>query len=236
MYISKTTLLAVCGLMVTFMILTCHYSSIPLQGSSEQVDTLEWVNNAGDLVSSLKASPEYFAQEKKEIIDSLAKVYNTRPKKVIEYVIATTEGESDIKPVGDVDIIVHPPVYLGSDTAEEAPQIKNMKQDFSSPYYNATVQIGDSSYMHLRSFDTVTVLWKKVKEGSIFNRRNLIQLDVSTANPDTKVSGIKAYRITEKPKRWAIGIGAGYGLPLYGNSFQAVPFIGISIQKTIMRF
>jgi hypothetical protein len=113
---------------------------------------------------------------------------------------------------------------------------KNAYQDFQSEYYKAQVQIGDSSYMHLQSFDTVTVLWKKVTEGSIFNRRNLIQLDVSTANPDTKVSGIKAYRISEKPKRWAVGIGAGYGVPLYGNSLQAVPFIGITITKSIIRF
>jgi hypothetical protein len=230
MYISKTILLLSGLCLMVAILFTCNQCHPPnIQGGSEQVDTLEWVNGSGDIVTSLKASPEYFAKAKQEVIDSMAKAYKTKVKNVIEYVTVTTEGNNDVKPSGPVAAD-----YFPVDTNKNCPpQIKSLRQAFSSPYYKAVVQVGDSSYMHLQSFDTVTVLWKKVKEGSIFNRRNLIQLDVSTANPDTKVSGIKAYRIYEKPKRWAIGIQFGYGL---SNSMRPAPFVGIGITKSIIRF
>jgi hypothetical protein len=233
MYISKITLAIVCGLLIAFVVLTCHYSSAPLQDNSEKVDTSEWVNNAGDITESLKADPSYFEKDRAHLIDSLSKVYKTVPKKVIEYVVATTEGETDIKTDGPVASDYFP---VDSNKKDCPPVQKNVAQNFSSPYYKARVQIGDSSYMHLQSFDTLTVLWKKVNEGSLFNRKDLIQLDVSTANPDTKVSGLKAYRISEKPKRWAIGFSAGYGVPLMGNVIQPVPMISIGITKTLIRF
>lgn len=232
MYISKQILVIVCALLIAFIVFTCHYSSAPLQDNSEQVETSEWVNGGGDIVSSFKADPSYFEKDRAHLIDSLAKVYKTVPKKIIEYVIATTEGETDIRPDGKPTASDYAPV----DSNNCPPVPKNVAQKFSSPYYKALVQIGDSSYMHLQSFDTITVLWKKVNEGNIFNRKYLFQLDVSTANPDTKVSGIKAYRITEKPKKWAIGFSAGYGLPLTGNSIQPVPMISFGITKTLIRF
>jgi hypothetical protein len=232
MYISKNILLIVTAIIViAFILFTCNHSSTSIQGSSEEVDTLEWVNDGGDLVSSQKSSPEYFSEERNHLIDSLAKVYNVKPKKIIEYVVVTTEGNTDVRPEGKPTIEDYFPVE------KDCPPIpKRVSQNFSSPYYKAKVQIGDSSYMHLQSFDTVTVLWKKVNEGSIFNRKHLIQLDVSTANPDTKVTGIKTYRIYEKPKKWAIGFGFGYGLNLTDKGLTPVPCVNFSIQKTLIRF
>jgi hypothetical protein len=234
MYISKTTLTLIIGALLAVILFTWHHSPASLQEGSEQVDTLEWVNDAGDIVASLKADPSYFAADRAHLIDSLAKVYNSKPKNVIEYVIATTEGQSDIRPEGKPTVEDYFPI----DTAKKdcPPVQRNVAQNFSSPYYKAHVQIGDSSYMHLQSFDTVTVLWKKVNEGSIFNRKHLIQLDVSTANPDTKVSGIKAYRIYEKPKRWAIGVQLGYGVSFTDKIPNPVPMISFGITRTIIRF
>lgn len=233
MYISKPILFLSGLLIIVLILFTCnHIDPPPMQDNTEQVETSEWVNDAGDIVASIKADPEYFAKVREEIRDSLAKVYNTKPKKVIEYVIVTTEGNNNLRPEGKPTV----EDYFLVDSTNCPPVQKNVAQNFSSPYYKARVQIGDSSYMHLQAFDTVTVLWKKVKEGSIFNRKKLIQLDVSTANPDTKVSGIKAYRIYEKPKRWAIGVQAGYGISLTGTELKPVPMISFGVTKTLIRF
>lgn len=232
MYFSKSILFLL-GLCIAVLILfTCNHISPPQEGS-EQVDTLEWVNGAGDIVSSLKASPEYFSKDRAHLIDSLAKAYNTKPKRVIEYITIETQGETDLHPDGPVASDYFP---VDSNKRNCPPVQRNVLQNFSSAYYKAHVQIGDSSYMHLQSFDTVTVLWKKVNEGSIFNRRHLIQLDVSTANPDTKVSGIKAFRIYEKPKTWAIGLSVGYGISLADRKINPVPMISFGITKTLIRF
>lgn len=228
--LSKTILILTWLCITVAILFTCnHCNPTPLQESSEQVDTLAWVNDAGDIVSSLKADPSYFARHDQELIDSLAKVYKTTPKKIVEYVTIYTEGKNDIKPDGPAAAD-----YFPVDTTKNCPpQIRNLRQAFSSPYYRADVQVGDSSFLRLQSYDTVTVLWKRVNEGSVFNRRHLLQLDVSTANPDTKVYGLKAYRVEEKKKSWGIGLQVGYGL---STTMKPAPFIGVGITKTIIRF
>lgn len=234
MYISKTTLLLVSLLIVAvFMLFTCDHSPAPLQGSSEQVDTLVWVNDAGDIVASLKGTPEAFAVADRKEADSIARVYRVKEKGLVEYIVALEHTNADLLAENNSKEADYFPVDSKKDCP---PQVKNLRQSFSSPYYVARVQLGDSPYLHLQSFDTVTLVWKKVKEGWLFNRKHLIQLDVSTANPDTKVSGIKAYRIYEKPKRWAIGVGLGYGVSLADKIPNPVPMISISVQKTLIRF
>ncbi len=204
-----------------------------MQDNTEQVETSEWINDAGDIVSSLKGTPEAFAVVDRKEADSIAKVFKVKEKQLLEYIIALEHTNADLL----ADINSKEADYFPVDTTKDCPpEIKNLRQTFINPYYIAKAQLGDSPYLHLQAFDTVTVLWKKVNEGSIFNRRHLIQLDVSTANPDTKVSGIKAYRIIEKPKRWAIGVTAGYGFNLKSSVPQFVPMISFGITKTLIRF
>lgn len=232
MYINKTTLFLICVGIAILILFTCHHSDSQIQGGSEQVDTLVWVNDAGDIVSSLKGTPETFAVRGKEA-DSIAKVYRVKENNLLEYIVALEHTNSDLL----ADANSKETDYFSVDTAKDCPpQVKNFRQTFYSPYYIANAQLGDSPYLNLQSFDTVTVLWKKVSEGNIFNRKHLIQLDVSTANPDTKVSGIKAYRIYEKPKRWAIGVQFGYGLNLTDKGINPVPMISFGIQRSLIRW
>lgn len=229
MYISKTILfLLVTGIIVLILYTCNHLHPTPIQDSSEQVDTLEWMNDAGDIVSSLKGTPQAFAVERKEA-DSIAKVYRVREKNLLEYIVALQHSLSDVKPSGAAAAD-----YFPMDTLKNCPpQIRNLRQAFSSPYYKAAVQIGDSSFMHLESFDTVTVVWKRVREGSIFNRRNFLQVDVSMANPDTKVYGLKAYRMQEKKRKVSVGLQVGYGL---SNSMKPMPYVGVGLQYNIINF
>jgi hypothetical protein len=237
MYISNTAkqifILLIALLIEAAVLLTCHHSPASMQDNTEQVETSVWVNGGGDIVSSLQGKPEAFAKVDQHFADSLAKVYKTKEKNLVEYIAALEHTNADLL----ADANDHATDYFPVDTNKKdcPPQIKNLRQTFYNPYYIAKAQLGDSPYLRLQAFDTITVLWKKVNTGSIFNRKHLIQLDVSTANPDTKVSGIKAYRINEKPKRWVIGFSAGYGFSMKGIP-QSVPFVGLTLTKTIVRF
>jgi len=209
-----------------------------MQDNTEQVETSEWLNGAGDIVSSLKADPEYFATDRAHLIDSLAKVYKTKPKRVIEYVTIHTEGESDIPQNGTTAADYFP---VDSSKQDCPPQIKSLVAGFKNDYYTVEAKIavagsGDTSSMHVTSRDSLTMLWKWVKEGSIFHRTKKLQLDISNANPDNKVYIDHAYRISEKPKKWAIGVQAGYGISLSGTELKPVPMISFGIQKVLIRF
>lgn len=222
------TLYFIAGFLCCSFLFTCNGLTSIMQGSSELKDT-SWMNNAGDIVSSLIGDPEAFAVYKKDIIDSLAAVYNTKPKKIIEYVVVETKTEAEIKPDGPSAAD-----YFPVDSTKDCPPaVKNIRQNFSSPYYSAQVQIGDSSYMKLQAYDTATIVWKHISKGNIFNRRSAIQLDVSMANPNVKVTVKEAYRIYEKPKKWGVGIQLGYG---FSNTIKPSPYLGIGINYSIIKF
>lgn len=202
-----------------FKFKSCNDITIPV---TSDVDTLYWKNRYDDAVTSLRAKDEYFEAAERKWKDSIAKVYKTKPKFIKEIVTIVEKAEVDIPPVGNVEKDYVPVINC-------PPAIKNMRQWFSNPYYEADVQIGDSSYMHLLARDTLTVLWKKIK--------NELQLDISHANPSVKIEGIKAYRIADKkPKQWAIGFQLGCGITYKAGEVNVVPYYGFGITKTIIRF
>jgi hypothetical protein len=219
------------GVIIGMFLITFSQNIHDAEGSSEQVDSFTWINGGGDIVASLQGSEQAFAVEDEKEIDSLVKVYKTKEKNLIEYIIALEHTNADLL----ADVNSKEADYYSYDSSQRncPPQVKNYRQTFTSPYYIAKAQIGDSSYLQLQSFDTVTVLWKRVKQGSIFNRKSLIQLDVSVANPDTKVYGLKAFRVAEKNKRFGIGFQVGYG---FQKDMRPAPYIGVGIQYSIFKF
>jgi hypothetical protein len=104
------------------------------------------------------------------------------------------------------------------------PQIKNMRQRFENPWYSAQVQIGDSSFMHLTRRDTITAVWKQGK--------GWLQLDLSSADTSNRIYGVQAYRKYIKPKRWGLGISAGYG----AAGDKLAPFVGLSLNYSLIKF
>lgn len=190
---------------------------------------IRWKNKSGDSVTSLKGSAQQFAAREKRIIDSLAEVYGTREKYLLEYITAITKTETDIQPdPGPVEKDYEPVTK-----ADCPPAVKNMRKTFSNPYYDIQAQIGDSNYLHLKSFDTLTVLWKRGKEGSIFNRKRFLQADISFANPYNRISKMDAYRVAEKkPKKWGVGLQAGYG---FSGPGKPVIYAGVGISFNFIR-
>lgn len=193
-------------------------------------ELIRWKNKGGDSVTSLKGTAEQFAAREKRIIDSLAEVYGTREKHLLEYIGAITETKTYVQPgPGPVEKDYQPAKDPGC-----PPVVKNMRKSFSNPYYDIQAQIGDSNYLQLRSYDTLTVVWKRVKEGGIFNRKRFIQADVSFANPYTRINKLDAYRIADKkPKRWGIGLHTGYG---FSQSGKPGVYAGVGISYNFIRW
>lgn len=231
-HIAYLVLIAALATIILFLLRGCGGAADP--GGDHQPDSLiYWKNKAGDAVASLKGKEAAFSVKERGLLDSLAKVYAAKPKQVTEYVIIYQEGKTELDPVDTSKAADYGPVT----DPDCPPPIKNLRQRFTSPYYTADVQIGDSSYLTLHSKDTVTVLWERKKEGPIFKRNQYLQINVSTANPGTRVSGLKAYRIADpKPKKWAIGLTAGYGISPMQKPQRPEPYIGIGLIRTLIRF
>lgn len=202
--------------------------SNPVPNIIVQADTVHWKNKAGDSVTSLKGAEAAFTVVKKRIADSVAQVYEVRLQDLREYLIAWTQSQSDVPE----DPGTKETDYVAPQLPQCPPMIKNIRQTFRSAYYTAQVQVGDSNYLHLHAWDTITVLWKRVTEGNIFHHRHLLQLDVSTANKATSITGLMAYRVPEKtPKKFAIGLQAGY---MYQSGLK--PYLGIGVSYNLIRF
>jgi hypothetical protein len=200
-----------------------------------------WKNVANNAVASLHGAQDDFGIIEERYKDSIAKIYKTKPRLIKEIVVASTKSESDIPPVGEPEwtIAKNDSDYFSTgnvvgtkfDTTSIFLSNKlikrgNVKQKFENSYYTADVQIGDSSYMHLVGYDTTTLIWKRVKQE--------LQLDISHANPDVKIIGLAGYRIPDKkPKRWGIGAQIGMG---YSIGFKPSIYIGVGLQRTIIRF
>lgn len=199
------------------------------EGTGKAPDSVfYWKNKADDAVASMRAVLRDWSISEQSLLDSIAKIYNTKPRRIIEYITITQEADTEVQPDGPVEKDYYPPVK------DCPPQVKNMSQRFRNAYYDASVRIGADSYMRLTALDTITVVWKNVREGSIFNRKHFLQLDVSNANPHVKTTGLQAYRIPEKkPKKWSIGLQAGYGV---STDLKPEPYIGIGLSRSIIRF
>lgn len=170
-----------------------------------------WKNKYGEATASLKASEAQFSVQNKvmqQMLDSVAKIYNTQAKRIQELAVIVSHGTTRIQVVpGHSEVDVAPPIVTPhGDTCP--PQITAMRDTFANNYYTAKVQLGKDPYLKLTSVDTLTYLWKTVKEGNIFHRRRLLQLDVNHANPDITVTGLTAFRRLDQPKQTSIVLGS----------------------------
>ncbi len=194
--------------------------------------TFYWKNRYEKEVASQRGYAQQFELVQRRIADSLALAFDTKARLIKEWIMAYTRTQADIPAVFESRQYDYAPPVIINNT-ECPPQVKRMRQAFHSPYYDAQVQLGDSSYLHLQGTDSITVLWKLVREGRLLNRRKLLQLDVSNANPDTRIIGLKSFRAGPiKPKRLGIGLQAGYEFD--GKRFR--PYWGLGVSYNLIRF
>lgn len=192
--------------------------------------TFYWKDKYNNNVASLKGYEAQFAYEEKKLLDSIAKVHNSKVKYIKEYVTITEEGKTVIV-TKDKPVIT----YVDSGKGKE---MKSVFQMFENPYYIAEATIDltgkDSSKLALQTVDTLSVVWKEVKEGNIFHRKTFLQLDVSNKNPYNQITGLQAYRVAlPKPKKFGVGIQVGYG---FAQGITPQPYLGVGVQWSVIRF
>lgn len=206
----------------------CDGNKVVVTGPLDSV--IYWKDKYNNEVASLKGYEAQFAYEEKKLLDSIAKVHNSKVKYIKEYLTVTEEGKTVIV-TKDKPVIT----YVDSGKGKE---IKNVFQMFENPYYIAEATIDltgkDSSKLALQTVDTLSVVWKEVKEGNIFHRKTFLQLDVTNKNPYNQITGLQAYRVAlPKPKKFGVGIVAGYG---FSDGITPRVFIGAGISYNPIRF
>lgn len=216
--------------LIVVVIVLFHSKPDPVDSRGQADSTFYWKNKYGEAVASQRASAEQFSYadaRTRHLLDSLSKVYSTNAKKIQELIIATVQGRVRLVPV---------PGTQHWDTPWEAgtcpPVLKNVREQFSNPYYTADVQLGDSSYLNLDSRDTITGIWREVRVGSLFHRKKYLQLDVHLADTSRHVTGLTAYRRLIQPKEFSLNL---TGAIVHSNgSFS--PVLAVGLQRSFNRW
>jgi hypothetical protein len=240
MYFSKTFIFLVATSVTILVLITCNRCGRSQQAQvtpgDDLIDTSSWITDGGDIASSLKGSEEAFGRPDPKVLDSLARVYKTKEKNLFEYIIALEHSVASLKAIPGTQ---HHTLEKSGDEVDLGEpddsgfHISNVYEEFSNPYYRAQVQIGDSSYMKVQHFDTLTAVWKTGHTGWLFNRKGYLQLDLSSADTSNRIYGIKAYRRYVRPKKWSISVFAGYG---YSLDLRRSWFGGVGISRDLIRF
>ena len=195
-----------------------------------------WKDSAGHAVASIRAKEVDFNFIQKHYKDSIAGLLDTKADLVKEIIDLKQKGQVVITVPGDAP----PPVIKYVDTGHT--QIEAVSQVFSNPWYQAIVDINlrDNlkSQLQLQTFDSLLISWKTVKTGGFLNRKSYLQLDVKNSNPYNTITQAKAYRVPPPdPKKWGIGISAGWGYGFNTSGAQwGYPIIGVTVQRTFIRF
>lgn len=200
-----------------------------------QDSTQYYKNKLGEEVAAIKQREEDFYRVTSEnFLDSIAELHNTKASLLREVAI--------LRQRGSVTITVPGKPVITTDTIEvegECIVPTAVAQDFSNPYYSASVFISmdgkDSSRLMLETYDTLTIVTKTVKEGGLFNRREYIQVDAKNSNPYNHIANLQVYR-KPLPKQKKIGIGPFVGYGVSGNALLKPNIVlGISVQYNFIR-
>lgn len=181
-------------LIIIFLVGTCDTKKPDIDVS--QGDSLQyWKNKAGEIASLKKKEADYFAEEKKGWLDSIAKLHNTKTKYIKEVITVTTEGKVEIVNK-EIPVIK----YVDSNNC---PRI--LWQMFENAWYIAEVTLdtqGDSTKLLIESRDSLTIVAKTVREGGLFNRKEFLQFDFQNTNPYNHIQGATVYRVPHKTNAW----------------------------------
>lgn len=222
-------------LLISMQVQTCRKPTPTGQAPDSLIHS---VNKAGDQVTSLRGTVEDFGIQQRRITDSIANVYGAKFRELREYMIAVLQTKAEIPIVqGSTQYDYYPPTIINQDTCP--PQVRNIRAAFESPYYYADAQLGEDPHLKIIGFDTLTAVWRDTTIGRLFKKKTYLQFDLSLANPDTRVTGLKTYRVpAPPPKKWAIGLQTGYGFVISPATQRITPgpYIGIGVTKTLIRF
>jgi len=224
--------------LILFIDVKMHCGNPSPTGQQTPDSTLYWRNKYGDAYASLQKKEIDFGIEEQTYLDSIAALNNTQANLIKEVISYKSHG---------IDTIweqTEPGVITVHDTLNpKCPdQVIALSKTFRDPYYTADVTItrlGHNSKIIIESFDTLTSVFKTVKEGGFlgFNQKEFLQLDIHSANPYNKITGLHAYRVpAPEPKKWGIGLFVGYGYSFGTSQTKATPIVGLGVTRTFIRF
>lgn len=200
---TATITLVLLFIFLLFFLYSCP-TYIPKYHTQSTRDSVQyWKDLYGKSVASVRTT-EYELGEKNYrvayLLDSIARVRYTIPKKIRELVYVTVEGKTRFRDTGSFQIRY--------DTVGGGLLTTSYSKTFKSPWYTAEVSLGDTSYLNLQSRDTITGIWKEVSTGGLFNRKQYLQFDLSFADTSRRVTGLTTYRKYIVPKQWGINLEA----------------------------
>jgi hypothetical protein len=198
-----------------------------------QNDTIKyWKNKYGDSIASRQVVRIGSSDADKFLNrDSLANKFNTSKDDIEAFYQVATTGSATIPQAGQPEIrYVYPDDYIAPDRDKPADTPRMCLSDsFISPYYRvfANVCAGGGGYVSIKAYDTISLLQKRGKVGSLFNRRHITQVDVMNSNKDVKVASVKGYVINDDPGAKAVEIYGQSGVMFLGGINQpSLPYIG----------
>lgn len=214
-------LFIVTGIILFFWIRT-HTS--PTGTGNNSVDSVfYWKMTNGNLVALLRKTENDFATEKKILLDSFSKAYNTKPAKIEEIIIAGAVTHDTLRGKDSI-------VYVKDQFASQV---------FTNPYYYIQTTLNfhhpDSSILTLINYDTLTLVWHNVRTGNIFSHKDSLQLDIYNSNPNSKIVGAHAYRKAEvRSTNFGLGFFLGYGYSFINS--KPSPIIGVGLSWNPIKF
>ena len=197
-----------------------------------------WTNPNGQEVSARRTVVA--SQRELQLIyklDSITRAFNTKNSQLLAYISTTIEGKARVEPVSKPVV-----TFRFKDSAEQCPPpVAYMEQEYESPYYKIKARTGDSAYVDVQTFDTLSLVQTKAftRSGFLGLKRNyFIDTRVISANPDEHVYVKAAARISDRPDpSIVIGPSVGYGWYSAGQTqpVKSSWFIGFTATKPIIK-
>ncbi len=201
-------------------IMICRNCSSNSKLKKEKGDTLilqkptNWTDDSGRIHGKVEVAKTIDYQR---IVDSIAKTIKVKPNQVKAVVVAATQTAGTFSPT------------ITPDTSKEVFDFGNSKVNYQDKWLTINGTIGDSIW-HYQVKDSLSFVIHEKKKGWF---KKQLYLDAISFNPHTSFSGLASVQIpTPPPKKWSIGFCAAYGL---GNN-GLTPFIGVGIQRSLIRF
>lgn len=106
---------------------------------------------------------------------------------------------------------------------------------FANPVYAAIFKDEWIEMEVIASKDSITSDFQFKNKIEIIEKRkwNRTELEIKNLNPYTDTESMRSWTVKRMPRRWGVGIHAGYGV---GSDLQLRPHVGVGVQWSVISF
>lgn len=197
------------------------------------VDSVQyWKNKYDQAITSIKQREQDYNKISAAARDSVTKLHHTNFKLVNLVAELRLKGSANIPAAGE-PVIIFDTIYTDDGFT---PDLSTIAMPYSNQWYDALAYIDlkepDSSFLQLKTTDSIRLVEKIVKEGGLFSRKTYLQFDAVNANPYNTINGLNIYK-RPIPKASHFGIGPQVGVTYDG---KVKPYVGVGISWHPIRF